>query len=114
MLNTIIAVARWLDDAVAQLRLEGACIAFIAVEADEERLFRERFGETMRVGRLDWPRFAERREPIYVRIYDLLIAKDPVCRRTDRDGANLVVRRWQLYGRPEQSTFWAPKVNRDA
>ena len=60
---------RWLDDAVAALRSRGLH-PFIAVEADEERLFRERFGETNALGRLDWPAIAERREPIYVRIYD--------------------------------------------
>ena len=60
---------RWLDDAVAELRSRGLH-PFIAVEVDEERLFRERFAEMNALGRLDWPPIAERREPIHVRIYD--------------------------------------------
>jgi hypothetical protein len=60
---------RWLDGAVAELRARGLH-PFIAVEVDEERLFRERFAELNVLGRLDWPPIAERREPISVRIYD--------------------------------------------
>jgi hypothetical protein len=60
---------RWLDDAVVELRSRGLH-PFIAVEVDEERLFRERFAELNALGRLDWPPIAERREPIPVRIYD--------------------------------------------
>jgi hypothetical protein len=60
---------RWLDDAVTELRSRGLH-PFIAVEVDEERLFRERFAEMNALGRLDWPPIAERREPIDVRIYD--------------------------------------------
>ena len=40
---------RWLDDAIAALQSRGLH-PFIAVEADEERLFRERFGERIRSG----------------------------------------------------------------
>jgi hypothetical protein len=84
---------RWLDDAVAELRSRGLH-PFIAVEADEERLFRERFAEMNVLGRLDWPPAAERREPIPVRIYD------PADRERMQRGERIetgtipLVRRW--------------------
>ena len=84
---------RWLDDAVAELRSRGLH-PFIAVEADEERLFRERFAEMNVLGRLDWPPVAERREPIPVRIYD------PADRERIQRGERIetgtipLVRRW--------------------
>jgi len=64
------------------------------VEADEERLFRERFAEMNVLGRLDWPPVAERREPIPVRIYD------PADRERMQRGERIetrtipLVRRW--------------------
>jgi hypothetical protein len=84
---------RWLDDAVAELRSRGLH-PFIAVEVDEERLFRERFAEMNVLGRLDWPPIAERREPIHVRIYDP--ADRERAQRGDRieTGTIPLVRRW--------------------
>jgi hypothetical protein len=43
---------------------------YLALEEDEERQFRDRFGAFSEIAALDWPPIVERSEPVRVRIYD--------------------------------------------
>jgi hypothetical protein len=74
---------RWLDEAVKELSARGYR-PFIALEEDEEAPFRERFGSLNKLGLLDWPPIAERRDPVRVRIYD------PVDRERSQRGENIL------------------------
>jgi hypothetical protein len=59
----------WLDRAVAHLDRLGRPV-YIAVEAWEEKQYRERFAETSFYGKLDWPPRAEIGKAVKVRFYD--------------------------------------------
>jgi hypothetical protein len=60
---------RWLDRAIDALRQKGYH-PYLVLESAEEAPFRDQFGATSTLARLDWPAMLERSEPIQVRIYD--------------------------------------------
>ena len=60
----------WLDRAIDDLMRRGLPVLIVVDAADEEALFRTRFGGKSEWGRLDWPPAAEYRGPDVVRIFD--------------------------------------------